>query len=68
MTRFESRGAQGCEEQWNARDTTVYTGSGLHEDKNPMSYVRQLFYDFLGQDPLYPSFYRLWRVGFTWMI
>jgi hypothetical protein len=37
----------------------VYIGSGLHEDKNPTSYVCQLYYDCLGRDPLYPSFYRL---------
>jgi hypothetical protein len=61
MTRFESRGAHGCGEQWNKRDTRVYTGPGIHEDKNPMSYVRQLYYDCLGRDPLYPSFYRLGR-------
>jgi hypothetical protein len=33
MTRFESRGAQRCGEQWNTRGMRVYTGSGLHEDK-----------------------------------
>jgi hypothetical protein len=48
MTRFESRGAHGCGEQWNARDTRVYTGSGLREEKNPTSYVHQLYYDCLG--------------------
>jgi hypothetical protein len=32
MTRFESRGAHGCEEQWHTRDTRVYTGSGLRGD------------------------------------
>jgi hypothetical protein len=31
----------------------------LREDKNPMSCVHQLYYDCLGRDPLYPSFYRL---------
>jgi hypothetical protein len=33
MTRFESRGAHGRGEQWNARDMRVYIGSGLREDK-----------------------------------
>jgi hypothetical protein len=37
----------------------IYTGLGLREDKNPMSYVRRLYYDCLGRDPLYPSFYRI---------
>jgi hypothetical protein len=37
----------------------VYTGSELHEDKNPTSCVRRLYYDSLSRDPLYPSFYRL---------
>jgi hypothetical protein len=46
----------------------VYIGLGLHEDKNPMSCVRQLYYNCLGRDPLYPSFYRLRVVGFTWKI
>jgi hypothetical protein len=59
MTRFESRGAHRCGEQWNTMDTRVYTGSGLCEDKNPMSYVCRLYYGHLGRDPLYPSFYRL---------
>jgi hypothetical protein len=35
-----SKGAHGCEEQWHARDTRVYTGLGLRVDKNPMSCVR----------------------------
>jgi hypothetical protein len=39
MMRFESRGAHECEEQWYARDTRVYIGSGLRGDKNPTSYV-----------------------------
>jgi hypothetical protein len=68
MTRFESRGTHGHGEQWTARDARVYTGSGLYEDKNPMSGVHQLYYDCLGQDPLYPSFYGLKWVGFTWKI
>jgi hypothetical protein len=59
MTRFESRGAQRRGEQWNTRDTRVYTGLGLYEDKNPTSYVHQLYYDCLGREPLYLSFYRL---------
>jgi hypothetical protein len=46
--RFKSRGAHGCGEQWNARDMRVYTGSGLHEDKNPMTCVHWLYYDYLG--------------------
>jgi hypothetical protein len=41
MTGFESRGAHGCKKQWYAMDTRVYTGSGLREDKNPTSCVRQ---------------------------
>jgi hypothetical protein len=40
-TRFESRGALGWEEQWHARGTRVYIGSGLPEDKNPTSCVRR---------------------------
>jgi hypothetical protein len=35
MARFESTGAHGCGEQWNTRDTRVYTGLGLREDKKP---------------------------------
>jgi hypothetical protein len=66
MTRFDSRDAHGCGEQWNARDTRVYTGSSLHEDKNSMYCVCQLYYDCLGRDPLYPSFYRL-RGGRVYM-
>jgi hypothetical protein len=27
MTRFESRGAHGCGEQWNISNMRVYTGS-----------------------------------------
>jgi hypothetical protein len=68
MNRFESRGVHGCGEQWNARDMRVHIVLGLHEDKNPTSYVHWLYYDFLGWDPLYPSFYRLRGVGFTWKI
>jgi hypothetical protein len=41
MTRFESTGAHECDEQWNARDTRVYTGSGILADKNHTSCVRQ---------------------------
>jgi hypothetical protein len=41
MTGFESRGVDGCEEQWYAMDTRVDTGSDLCEDKNHTSYVRQ---------------------------
>jgi hypothetical protein len=52
MTRFKSRGAHGCDEQWNARDMRVYIGSGLPEDNGPTFYVRWLYYDCLGQDPL----------------
>jgi hypothetical protein len=59
MTKFESRGAHGRREQSNASDTRVYTGSDLREDKNPTSYVRRLYYNCLGRDLLYPSFYRL---------
>jgi hypothetical protein len=46
----------------------VYTGSGLPEDNIPMSCVCRLYYDCLGRDPLYPSFYMLRGVGFTWKI
>jgi hypothetical protein len=67
MTRFESRGAHGCGEQWNARDTRVYTDSGLCEDKNPASCMRQSYYDCLGWDPLYPSFYKLRGGGRVYM-
>jgi hypothetical protein len=38
-TRFESAGAHRCEEQRHARDTRVYTGSVLHEDKDHTSCV-----------------------------
>jgi hypothetical protein len=58
-TRFKSRGAHRCDEQWNTRGTRVYTGSDLHEDRNPTPCVRQLYYDCLGRDPIYPSFYRI---------
>jgi hypothetical protein len=37
----------------------VYIGSDLYEDKKSTSCVHQLYYDSLGYDPLYPSFYRL---------
>jgi hypothetical protein len=33
MTIFESRGAHGCDEQWDAWHMRFYTGLGLHEDK-----------------------------------
>jgi hypothetical protein len=36
---FESMSAHGCEEQWYVRDTRVYIGLCLPEDKNPTSYV-----------------------------
>jgi hypothetical protein len=62
MTRFASRRAHGCDEQWNARDTRVYIGSSLSEDNSPTSCVHRLYYDCLGRYPLYPSFYRLRRV------
>jgi hypothetical protein len=58
MTKFENRGAHECDEQWNVRDMRVYTSLGLPKDNSPMSYVRRLHY-CLGQDPLYPFFYRL---------
>jgi hypothetical protein len=48
LTRFESKGAHGCGEQWNARDMSVYIDSGLREDKNPTSCVHRLHYDLLG--------------------
>jgi hypothetical protein len=65
MTRFESRVAHGLDEQWNVRDMRVYTGSCLPEDNSPMSCVHRLYYDCLGRDPLYPSFYMRRWVGFT---
>jgi hypothetical protein len=46
----------------------VYIGSSLLEDNSLMSCVHQLYYDCLDRDPLYPSFYRLRGVGFTWKI
>jgi hypothetical protein len=54
MTRFESRCAHKRGEQWNARDTRVYIGSGLREDKNLTSCVRQLYYDCFGSRPPLP--------------
>jgi hypothetical protein len=36
MTKLESRGDHGYEEQWYIMDMRVYTGSDLREDKNPM--------------------------------
>jgi hypothetical protein len=45
----------------------VYIGLGLLEDNSPTSYVRRLYYHCLGRDPLYPSFYMLGGLGFTWM-
>jgi hypothetical protein len=66
MTRFESRGAHGCDEQWNTRETRVYIGSVLPEDNSHTSYERRLYYDCLGRDPLYPSFYML-RGGRVYM-
>jgi hypothetical protein len=48
MTRFESRGSHDHGEQWNARDMSVYTGSGLREDNNPTFCVRRWYYDSLG--------------------
>jgi hypothetical protein len=56
MTRFQSKGAHGHGEQWNAGDTRVYTGSDLYEDKNPTTCVRRLYYDSLGRDPFTPPF------------
>jgi hypothetical protein len=47
---------------------SVYTGSGLPEDNNPTSCVCRLYYDCLGRDPFYPSFYMLKWLGFTWKI
>jgi hypothetical protein len=40
-TRFDSRGAHGCEEQCHARGTRVYTGPGLREDSSPPSCVHR---------------------------
>jgi hypothetical protein len=67
MTRFERRGAHGCVGQWNARDVRVYIGSGLHEDKNTTSCMRQLYYDCLDREPRYLSFYRLRGGGRVYM-
>jgi hypothetical protein len=41
MTRFKSRGAHVCEEQWHARDMRVHIGLGLREDTNPTSCVHR---------------------------
>jgi hypothetical protein len=68
MTIFETRGAHGCHEQWNALDMRVYIGSGPSEDNSPTYCVRWLYYVCLGRDPIKPSFYRLTGVGFTWKI
>jgi hypothetical protein len=53
---FESRGAHGCEEQWYAMDTRVYTGLGRHEDKNPTSYVRRCIMIHWDETPSTPPF------------
>jgi hypothetical protein len=42
----------------------VYIGSGLHEDKNPMSYVRWCIIIHLVEAPLYPSFSMIRGLGF----
>jgi hypothetical protein len=39
-TGIESRGTNGCKEQWNVRDTRVLIGLGLLADKNPMPMLR----------------------------
>jgi hypothetical protein len=41
LTRFESKGAHRCKEQWHTTDTRVYTGPGLCEDEKPTSCVHQ---------------------------
>jgi hypothetical protein len=56
MTKFESRGAHRCGEQWYARDKRVYTGSGLREDKNPKSYVCRCIMIRQDETPSTPPF------------
>jgi hypothetical protein len=56
LTRFESRGAHGCREQWHGRDMMVYTGLSLHEDKNPASCVRWCIIIYWVKTPSIPSF------------
>jgi hypothetical protein len=52
-------GAHECEEQWRARNMRVYTGLSLREEKKPYIMCVSIYYDSLGYDPLYPSFYSL---------
>jgi hypothetical protein len=54
MTKIESSGAHGCEEQWYAMDTRFYMGSGLHEDKNLTSCVHWCIIIFLDETPSTP--------------
>jgi hypothetical protein len=53
---FESRGAHGCEEQWNVRDMMVHTGLGLLTDNNTTSYVHQFFLIAWVENPSTPPF------------
>jgi hypothetical protein len=41
LTRFKRKDAHGSGEHWHARDTRIYIGSGLCEDKNSTSCVRR---------------------------
>jgi hypothetical protein len=50
------------ENNGNTRDTRVYTSSGLHEDKDPMSCVQWCIVIQWVETP-YPSFYRLRELG-----
>jgi hypothetical protein len=56
VTRFEIRGAHEHEEQWYAGDTRVYIGSGLCEDKNHISCVRQCIMIHWDRTPSTPPF------------
>jgi hypothetical protein len=56
MTRLESRGAHGCEEQWHIRDTRVYIGLGLREDENSTSCLRQCIMIHWVEIPSTPPF------------
>jgi hypothetical protein len=53
---FESRGANGCKEQWYVMDTRIYTSSGVHEDKNPMSCVYRCTIIHWDETPCTPPF------------
>jgi hypothetical protein len=67
MTRFKSRGAHGCEEQWHVRDIRVYTGSGLYEDKNPTSFMCRCILISWDETPSTPPFIGLGGGGRIYM-